>query len=148
MKLRASTLSSPVPYPQPMDSTLMLVPSIVVPNPIGLVSRATDDAGGLKAYNVASRVIEASPCLLFTKPDDGELVIKMSSMSSRLACVDCSNPPRSVTAFTTSGGGGAHTSVTITSGTRVQVRHRTHCIYPTALPTPTAECPPYLLSCS
>ena len=125
-----------------MHSTLALVTSIVLPDPTDVLESATDDAGGLEAYSVASRVLEAGTNLLFAKLDDGELVIKMSSLSSSVARVDSTDAldqPHSVAAVTISGG--AHTPDSTTSDDRMQVPLSTRCTRPTALRTPAATAP-------
>ena len=141
--------SSTVPNTPPAYSSLLLVTSLVLLNPIVDLGRTTDDGDGCDAYGVASSVLEGGAYLLVTKPDDGEQVIKKSSLSSRVACVDSSttlDQPHCVAAFTTSGG--AHTIVPTTSGDRVQVRRSTCCICPTAVRIPAAECPSSLMPCS
>ena len=125
-----------------LHSTLLPVTSIATFNPVGVLGRATDNAGGLEAYSVASRVLEAGTNLLFAKLDDGELVIKMSSLSSRVARVDSTDTicqPHSVATATISGG--AHTPDSTTSDDRMQVPLSTRCTRPTALRTPAATAP-------
>ena len=108
---------------------------------IDVLGRATDDRGDLDAYSVASRVLDDGTYLLFAKLDDGELAIKMSSLSSRVACADSSSTldqPQSVAASSTSGV--AYATFTPTSDERVQVQLRTQRTRPTASRTPPADC--------
>ena len=141
-KLLPPPPSSSVPGAPLLHSTLLPVTSIATVNPIGVLGRTADNAGGLEAYGVASRVLEDGTCLLIAKLDDGELAIKVSSLSSRVARVDSTdtlNQPHSVAAFTISGG--AHTPDSTTSDGRVQVPLSTRCTRPTASRTPAATAP-------
>ena len=145
-QLGAPTLSPAPPSPTvadspPVHSTLALVTSVVLPNPIGTLGRAADGGGVLEAFRVASQATEGATSLLIAKLDDGELAIKMSSLSSRVACADSSSTldqPQGVAASTTSGV--AYATFTPASNERVQVQLRTQRTRPTASRTPPADC--------
>ena len=133
--------SPTVPNPPPLHSKLPLATSLELSDPIGTLGRAADGGGVLEAFRVASQATEGATSLLIAKLDDGELAIKMSSLSSRVACADSSSTLDQlhlVAASSTSCG--AYATITPTSNERVQVQLRTQRTRPTASRTPPAVC--------